>query len=198
MQRADGTFSYQLAVVVDDIAMQITEVVRGADLAGCTGWQLALYEALGAPSRLRARAAFACGRRKAARQARRRALRAEPARAGRRRQRPSSARSPRAVGLVHAGTRCTPRELVADFRPGACCTETASRLARRAQKHATDAELAAKRRVEQRGAHRRADQTVGARRREGSDARPQQRRRARDTAPAIQRPAPSNETQRQR
>jgi glutamyl-tRNA synthetase len=41
-------FSYQLAVVVDDIAMGITEVLRGEDLAGCTGWQIALYEALGA------------------------------------------------------------------------------------------------------------------------------------------------------
>ncbi|HEX5660075.1 MAG TPA: tRNA glutamyl-Q(34) synthetase GluQRS [Polyangiales bacterium] len=48
VQRADGTVSYQLAVVVDDIAMGITEVVRGADLAGCTGWQLSLYRALGA------------------------------------------------------------------------------------------------------------------------------------------------------
>jgi glutamyl-tRNA synthetase len=48
VQRADGTVSYQLAVVVDDIEMGITEVVRGADLAGCTGWQLSLYRALGA------------------------------------------------------------------------------------------------------------------------------------------------------
>ena len=48
LRRADGLMSYQLAVVVDDIAMGITEVLRGADLAGCTGWQLALYEALGA------------------------------------------------------------------------------------------------------------------------------------------------------
>ncbi len=48
LRRADGLISYQLAVVVDDIAMGITEVLRGADLAGCTAWQLALYEALGA------------------------------------------------------------------------------------------------------------------------------------------------------
>ncbi|MFM2418064.1 MAG: hypothetical protein RL385_2787, partial [Pseudomonadota bacterium] len=34
----------------DDIAMGITEVVRGEDLAGCTGQQLALYAALGAPA----------------------------------------------------------------------------------------------------------------------------------------------------
>jgi glutamyl-tRNA synthetase len=49
LRRADGLFSYQLAVVVDDIAMAISEVVRGDDLSGCTGWQLALYDALGAP-----------------------------------------------------------------------------------------------------------------------------------------------------
>lgn len=48
VQRADGVVSYQLAVVVDDAAMRISEVLRGADLAGCTGWQLALYGALGA------------------------------------------------------------------------------------------------------------------------------------------------------
>jgi glutamyl-tRNA synthetase len=50
LARADGMVSYQLAVVVDDIAMGITEVVRGEDLAGCTGQQLALYAALGAPA----------------------------------------------------------------------------------------------------------------------------------------------------
>ena len=49
VRRADGQYSYQLAVVVDDIEMQISEVLRGQDLAGCTGWQLALYDALGAP-----------------------------------------------------------------------------------------------------------------------------------------------------
>ena len=49
VQRADGQYSYQLAVVVDDTEMQISEVLRGQDLAGCTGWQLALYDALGAP-----------------------------------------------------------------------------------------------------------------------------------------------------
>jgi glutamyl-tRNA synthetase len=49
LKRADGLYNYQLAVVVDDSAMAISEVVRGDDLAGCTGWQLALYDALGAP-----------------------------------------------------------------------------------------------------------------------------------------------------
>ncbi|MDB4977495.1 MAG: glutamyl-Q-tRNA synthetase [Myxococcaceae bacterium] len=46
--RADGQVSYQLAVVLDDIAMEISEVLRGDDLAGCTAWQIALYEVLGA------------------------------------------------------------------------------------------------------------------------------------------------------
>ena len=48
LQRGDGMFSYQLAVVVDDIAMQISEVVRGDDLLSSTPRQLALYRALGA------------------------------------------------------------------------------------------------------------------------------------------------------
>lgn len=44
--RHDDIPSYQLAVVVDDAAMQITEVVRGADLLKSTARQLLLYHAL--------------------------------------------------------------------------------------------------------------------------------------------------------
>jgi len=47
--RKDDFPSYQLACVVDDAAMQITEVVRGADLITSTFRQLLLYRALGAP-----------------------------------------------------------------------------------------------------------------------------------------------------
>ncbi|MBQ9774624.1 MAG: tRNA glutamyl-Q(34) synthetase GluQRS [Lentisphaeria bacterium] len=41
----DGV-GYQLAVVVDDIAMGITEVIRGYDLLDCTPWQILLYREL--------------------------------------------------------------------------------------------------------------------------------------------------------
>ena len=47
LRRADGNFSYQLAVVVDDALMGVTEVVRGRDLLSSTGAQLYLYERLG-------------------------------------------------------------------------------------------------------------------------------------------------------
>jgi glutamyl-tRNA synthetase len=45
--RHDDIPSYQLSVVVDDAAMQITEVVRGADLLLSTARQLLVYRALG-------------------------------------------------------------------------------------------------------------------------------------------------------
>lgn len=50
VKRADGIMGYQLAVVVDDIEMGITDVFRGWDLLDSTPRQLALYEALGAPA----------------------------------------------------------------------------------------------------------------------------------------------------
>ena len=45
--RHDDVPAYQLAVVADDAAMQITEVVRGADLLKSTARQILLYRALG-------------------------------------------------------------------------------------------------------------------------------------------------------
>ena len=47
--RRDDVPAYQLAVVADDAAMQITEVVRGADLLKSTARQLLLIRALGLP-----------------------------------------------------------------------------------------------------------------------------------------------------
>lgn len=47
--RADGIYSYQFAVVVDDALMRINQVTRGVDLLSSTARQILLYEALGFP-----------------------------------------------------------------------------------------------------------------------------------------------------
>jgi glutamyl-tRNA synthetase len=47
VERRDGLFAYQLAVVADDLAMGVDSVVRGADLAASTARQLQLMAALG-------------------------------------------------------------------------------------------------------------------------------------------------------
>lgn len=47
--RRDGLFAYHLAVVVDDAAQGVTEVVRGADLRAVTATQIRLQEALDLP-----------------------------------------------------------------------------------------------------------------------------------------------------
>ena len=46
LRRADGAWAYQFAVVVDDLAMGIEEVVRGDDLLPSTAAQLLIYQAL--------------------------------------------------------------------------------------------------------------------------------------------------------
>jgi glutamyl-Q tRNA(Asp) synthetase len=47
VKRKDGLFAYQLAVVVDDIAQQITHVIRGMDLLEVTARQMVLFKLLG-------------------------------------------------------------------------------------------------------------------------------------------------------
>ena len=46
LRRSDGVYAYQLAVVVDDIAMGVTQVVRGNDILSSTPRQLYLYSLL--------------------------------------------------------------------------------------------------------------------------------------------------------
>jgi len=50
IKRADGLFSYQLAVVIDDALQGVTHVVRGADLLNSTTRQIYLQQLLGYPT----------------------------------------------------------------------------------------------------------------------------------------------------
>jgi glutamyl-Q tRNA(Asp) synthetase len=50
LRRADGLWAYQLAVVVDDAAQGISDVVRGQDLVDNTARQIVLQRALGLPT----------------------------------------------------------------------------------------------------------------------------------------------------
>jgi glutamyl-Q tRNA(Asp) synthetase len=50
LKRADGCFAYQLAVVVDDAAQGVTDVVRGEDLVDNTARQIWLQQCLGLPT----------------------------------------------------------------------------------------------------------------------------------------------------
>ncbi len=50
LRRADGLWAYQLAVVVDDAAQDVTHVVRGQDLADNTARQILLQRTLGLPT----------------------------------------------------------------------------------------------------------------------------------------------------
>jgi glutamyl-tRNA synthetase len=49
LERSDGIPTYNFAVVIDDITMHITHVIRGDDHVNNTPRQILLYEALGAP-----------------------------------------------------------------------------------------------------------------------------------------------------
>ena len=119
VHRADGQYAYQLAVVVDDLAMGITEVVRGADLLSSTPRQLALYAALGAEPPAFLHVPLVLGS-DGARLAKRHAALAiaEQRAAGTRPQALVGALA-HSLGLARAGEPLHPRELVARFDPAA-------------------------------------------------------------------------------
>ncbi|HEX4882506.1 MAG TPA: tRNA glutamyl-Q(34) synthetase GluQRS [Casimicrobiaceae bacterium] len=80
VKRADGSFAYQLAVVVDDAAQGVTAVVRGADLLASTPRQIHLQRLLGlpTPTYLHVPVAIDAAGEKLSKQTRARALPAEP------------------------------------------------------------------------------------------------------------------------
>lgn len=113
--RADGVAAYQLAVVVDDAAMGIEEVVRGDDLLSSTARQLLLYRALGLDPPRFAHVPLVVGADGERLAKRHGALSVGELRA-------AGADAPAVVGLLAAlsGLRrtaapCVARELVADF-----------------------------------------------------------------------------------
>lgn len=115
VRRADGVHSYQLAVVVDDLAMEITDVVRGDDLLSSTPRQLALIDALGGEAPRYAHVPLVLGPdgqrlakrhgRITVREQRDRGVRAESL----------VGRLARTLGLVDRDEPLTARELVAGF-----------------------------------------------------------------------------------
>jgi len=130
--RADGIPAYQLAVVVDDAAMGVTDVVRGDDLLPSTARQLLLYRALGLAAPRFAHVPLVVGE-----DGERLAKRHAALSAGELRERGAD---PRAVVALLAelsglavGPRATPRELVEGFDlariPRAPAVLAASRVA---------------------------------------------------------------------
>jgi glutamyl-tRNA synthetase len=118
VRRSDGMVAYNLAVVVDDALMGVTQVVRGADLLGVTAAQRALTLALGyEPPGEYAHvplATDAAGARLAKRDA---AAGVEGLRArGAKPERVVGALAA-SVGLWPAGEPATPRDLLAAFDP---------------------------------------------------------------------------------
>ncbi len=113
--RADGIAAYQLAVVVDDTAMRVTDVVRGDDLLPSTARQVLLYRALGeAPPRF-AHVPLVVGRDGERLAKRHGALSIAELRARGDDPRAVAGRLAHLSGLAPGGARVAPRDLVSGF-----------------------------------------------------------------------------------
>ena len=115
LQRRDAFFAYQLAVVVDDLAMGITEVVRGADLLTSTARQIQLLAALGGAPPAYAHVPLVVGPQGEKLSKRDEALTLRSLReAGVRAERVAGLFGA-SLGLVEAGEECAPRDLIPRF-----------------------------------------------------------------------------------
>lgn len=116
LRRTDGAWAYQLACVVDDAQMEITHVLRGADLWGSTPRQVALHRALGSTPPSWAHVPLVVGPDGEKLSKRHGAPDLSALREGGADPRRVVAALARSVGLVKDGaTRVTPTDLVADF-----------------------------------------------------------------------------------
>jgi glutamyl-tRNA synthetase len=114
LRRADGIFAYQLAVVVDDAAMGINQVLRGADLLPSTARQILLHRLLGGREPEFAHAPLVLGPSGERLSKRDKALSLSALRAAGKDPRQIVAQLARLSGLA-APARCSPGELLDHF-----------------------------------------------------------------------------------
>ncbi len=114
VRRNDGTPAYQLAVVVDDAAQGIGEVVRGADLTDSTPRQILLARLLGLPELRYAHVPLVLGP-----DGRRLAKRHGAVTLSERGEGPDEVHAwmARSLGLARAGEMPSPDDLIARFDP---------------------------------------------------------------------------------
>jgi glutamyl-tRNA synthetase len=114
VRRNDGTPAYQLAVVVDDAAQGIGEVVRGADLADSTPRQILLARMLGLPAPRYAHVPLVLGPDR-----RRLAKRHDAVTLSERGEGSDEVRAwmARSLGLARVGEMPSPDDLIARFDP---------------------------------------------------------------------------------